>query len=110
MRFAGFNALSESVDPGVVPTQTPGGTLLGAGLRNARSAIHRSGSARQHRRGYGSDEVPFCVDAPLARLPYGNDTFYYGSNAIFQSSDWDDSWEPVRRDPTNADPEELRKR
>ena len=37
----------------------------------------------------------FAWDAPLVRSPYGKDTFYYGSNVIFQSSDKGATWEPI---------------
>ena len=46
----------------------------------------------------------FAWDAPLVSSPFGKDTFYYGSNVIFQSSDKGTTWEPISRDLTQADP------
>ena len=102
--IVGFNVLSESEDPDIVLTQTPGGTLLRTDLRTrdqqsigpqVRSYNGATAAAMQYR---------FAWDAPLVRSPYGKDTFYYGSNVIFQSSDKGTTWEPISRDLTKADP------
>jgi photosystem II stability/assembly factor-like uncharacterized protein len=102
--IVGFNVLSEAGDPDVVFTQTPGGTLLRTDLRTrdqqsvgpqVRSYNGLTAAAMQYR---------FAWDAPLVRSPHGKDTFYYGSNVIFQSSDQGTTWEPISRDLTKADP------
>jgi photosystem II stability/assembly factor-like uncharacterized protein len=102
--IVGFNVLSDPDDPDIVLTQTPGGTLLRTDLRTrdqqsigpqVRNYNGETAAAMQYR---------FAWDAPLVRSPYGKNTFYYGSNVIFQSSDKGASWEPISRDLTNADP------
>jgi hypothetical protein len=102
--IVGFNVLSETDDPDTVLTQTPGGTLLRTDLRTrdqqsvgpqVRSYNGATAAAMQYR---------FAWDAPLVRSPFGKDTFYYGSDVIFQSSDKGTTWEPISKDLSNADP------
>jgi len=102
--IVGFNVLSESEDPDIVLTQTPGGTLLRTDLRTRDQ--QSIGPQVRNYNGVPTAEINyrFAWDAPLVRSPYGKDTFYYGSNVIFQSSDKGSSWEPISHDLTNADP------
>ena len=102
--IVGFNVLSESEDPDVVLTQTPGGALLRTDLRTRDQ--QSIGPQVRNYNGVSTADMKyrFAWDAPLVRSPYGKDTFYYGSNVIFQSSDKGTSWEPISSDLTNADP------
>jgi photosystem II stability/assembly factor-like uncharacterized protein len=106
--IVGFNVLSESEDPDIVLTQTPGGTLLRTDLRtrdqqsigpDVRTYAGASIAQRKYRFGW---------DAPLVASPFGKDTFYYGSNVIFQSGDKGATWEPISHDLSNADPDKWK--
>lgn len=106
--IVGFNVLSESSDPDVVLTQTPGGALLRTDLRTRDQQ-----SVGPQVRNYNGAPIAqmkyrFAWDAPLVRSAYGKDTYYYGSNVIFQSSDQGTSWEPISHDLTHADPEKWK--
>lgn len=106
--IVGFNTLSESEDPDVVFSQTPGGTLLRTDIRTRDQQ-----SVGPQVRNYSGASIAdmkyrFAWDAPLVRSYYGKDTFYYGSNVVFQSSDKGTSWEPISHDLTNADPEKWK--
>ena len=102
--IVGFNVLSESEDPDIVFTQTPGGTLLRTDLRT-RDQQSVGPQVRSYNGATAADmQYRFAWDAPLVRSPFGKDTFYYGSNIIFQSSDKGTTWEPISRDLTKADP------
>src|SRR6185312_13125018 len=83
--IVGFNVLSDAGDPDILLTQTPGGTLLRTDLRTR----DQQSVGPQVRSGWGVAQMKyrFAWDAPLVRSAYGKDTFYYGSNVIFQSSD-----------------------
>jgi photosystem II stability/assembly factor-like uncharacterized protein len=105
--IVGFNVLSESEDPDVVLTQTPGGTLLRTDLRT-RDQQSIGPEVRSNAGGIAQMKYRFAWDAPLVRSAYGKDTFYYGSNVIFQSSDKAATWEPISHDLTNADPEKWK--
>jgi photosystem II stability/assembly factor-like uncharacterized protein len=105
--IVGFNVLSDSRDPDIVLTQTPGGTLLRTDLRTRDQQ-----SVGPQVRNYGGSTAAemkyrFAWDAPLARSPFGIDTFYYGGNVIFQSSDKGQSWEPISGDLSHADPARM---
>jgi hypothetical protein len=102
--IVGFNVLSETEDPDVVLTQTPGGALLRTDLRTRDQ--QSIGPQVRNYNGVSTADMKyrFAWDAPLVRSPYGKDTFYYGSNVIFQSSDKGTTWEPISNDLTNADP------
>jgi photosystem II stability/assembly factor-like uncharacterized protein len=102
--IVGFNVLSDSKDPDILLTQTPGGTLLRTNLRSRDQQ-----SVGPQVRSYGGATAAamkyrFAWDAPLVRSPFGESTFYYGSNVVFQSSDRGTTWEPISHDLTNADP------
>ena len=106
--IVGFNVLSESEDPDIVFSQTPGGTLLRTDLRTRDQQ-----SVGPQVRGYNgvtaaAMQYRFAWDAPLVRSPHGKDTFYYGSDVIFQSSDKGTTWEPISRDLTKADPDKWK--
>lgn len=101
--IVGFNVLSESDDPDTVFTQTPGGTLLRTDLRTRDQQ-----SVGPQVRNYNGVSIAnmkyrFAWDSPLVRSVFGKDTFYYGSNVIFQSSDKGATWEPISHDLTQAD-------
>ena len=102
--IVGFNVLSEAEDPDIVFTQTPGGALLRTDLRTRDQ--QSIGPQVRNYNGVGTAQMKyrFAWDAPLVRSPFGKDTFYYGSNVIFQSSDKGSSWEPISSDLTQADP------
>ena len=57
--IVGFNVLSDSDDPDILLTQTPGGTLLAHRPADARSAIRRSAGAQLRRRAGIRNEVSF---------------------------------------------------
>jgi photosystem II stability/assembly factor-like uncharacterized protein len=106
--IVGFNVLSSAEDPDIVFSQTPGGTLLRTDLRTrdqqsvgpqVRSYNGVTAAAMKYR---------FAWDAPLVRSPHGKDTFYYGSDVIFQSSDKGTTWEPISKDLSKADPEKWK--
>ncbi|HEY3835985.1 MAG TPA: hypothetical protein VGL72_05420, partial [Bryobacteraceae bacterium] len=101
--IVGFNVLSDSRDPDIVLTQTPGGTLLRTDLRTRDQ--QSIGPQVQNYGGVTAAEMKyrFAWDAPLVRSPFGVDTFYYGGNVIFQSSDKGQSWEPISGDLSRAD-------
>jgi photosystem II stability/assembly factor-like uncharacterized protein len=102
--IVGFNVLSESDDPDTVFTQTPGGTLLRTDLRT-RDQQSIGPQVRGNNGGTAADlPYRFAWDAPLVRSPFGKDTFYFGSDVIFQSSDKGITWEPISRDLSKADP------
>jgi hypothetical protein len=106
--IVGFNVLSDSKDPDIVLTQTPGGTLLRTNLRTRDQQ-----SVGPQVRNYGGATAAemkyrFAWDAPLTRSPFGADTFYYGGNVVFQSSDEGQSWEPISGDLSRADPAKMR--
>ncbi len=106
--IVGFNTLSESEDPDVVFSQTPGGTLLRTDIRT-RDQQSVGPQVRNYNGASIADmKYRFAWDAPLVRSYYGKDTFYYGSNVVFQSSDKGTSWEPISHDLTNADPEKWK--
>jgi photosystem II stability/assembly factor-like uncharacterized protein len=105
--IVGFNTLSETEDPDIVLSQTPGGTLLRTDLRT-RDQQSIGPQVRNNAGGIAQMKYRFAWDAPLVRSPFGKDTFYYGSNVIFQSSDKGGTWEPISHDLTNADPEKWR--
>jgi photosystem II stability/assembly factor-like uncharacterized protein len=102
--IVGFNVLSESEDPEIVLTQTPGGTLLRTDLRTRDQQSIGPQVRNYNGASVASMQYRFGWDAPLVRSPHGKDTFYYGSNVIFQSSDKGTTWEPISRDLTKADP------
>ncbi len=104
----GFNTLSETEDPDVVLSQTPGGTLLRTDIRTRDQ--QSIGPQVRNNNGVSIAQMKyrFAWDAPLVRSVYGKDTFYYGSNVIFQSSDRGSSWEPISHDLTDADPEKWK--
>ncbi len=102
--IVGFNVLSESEDPDIVLTQTPGGTLLRTDLRT-RDQQSIGPQVRGNNGGTAADlQYRFAWDAPLVRSPFGKNTFYYGSDVIFQSSDKGTTWEPISPDLSKADP------
>ena len=106
--IVGFNMLSESEDPDMVFRQTPGGTLLRTDLRT-RDQQSVGPQVRNYNGASIADmKYRFAWDAPLVRSDYGKDTFYYGSNVIFQSSDKGSTWEPISHDLTNADPKKWK--
>ncbi len=106
--IVGFNTLSESEDPDIVFSQTPGGTLLRTDIRT-RDQQSVGPQVRNYNGASIADmKYRFAWDAPLVRSYYGKDTFYYGSNVIFQSSDKGSTWEPISHDLTNADPEKWK--
>jgi photosystem II stability/assembly factor-like uncharacterized protein len=102
--IVGFNVESESEDPDLVLTQTPGGTLLRTDLRTRDQ--QSVGPQVRNYAGAGTADMKyrFAWDAPLVRSPFGKDTFYYGSDVIFQSGDKGTTWEPISGDLSNADP------
>jgi photosystem II stability/assembly factor-like uncharacterized protein len=102
--IVGFNVLSETEDPDVVLTQTPGGALLRTDLRTRDQQSIGPQVRNYNGVSTAAMKYRFAWDAPLVRSPYGKDTFYYGSNVIFQSSDKGTTWEPISSDLTNADP------
>ena len=106
--IVGFNVLSESGDPDVVLTQTPGGTLLRTDLRTRDQ--QSVGPQVRNNNGVPIAQMKyrFAWDPPLVRSAYGKDTYYFGSNVIFQSSDQGSSWEPISHDLTQADPEKWK--
>ncbi len=102
--IVGFNVESESEDPDIVLTQTPGGTLLRTDLRT-RDQQSVGPQVRNYTGASTADmKYRFAWDSPLVRSPFGKDTFYYGSDVIFQSSDKGTTWEPISGDLSNADP------
>ncbi len=106
--IVGFNTLSETEDPDIVFSQTPGGTLLRTDIRT-RDQQSVGPQVRNYNGASIADmKYRFAWDAPLVRSVYGKDTFYYGSNVVFQSSDKGTSWEPISHDLTNADPEKWK--
>ena len=106
--IVGFNVLSESGDPDVVLTQTPGGTLLRTDLRTRDQ--QSVGPQVRNNNGVPIAQMKyrFAWDPPLVRSAYGKDTYYFGSNVIFQSSDQGSSSEPISHDLTQADPEKWK--
>ena len=101
--IVGFNVLSDSDDPDILLTQTPGGTLLRTDLRtreqqNVGPQVRNYGGATAAEMKYR-----FAWDAPLVRSPFGKKTFYYAGNVVFQSSDDGHSWEPISPDLSRKD-------
>ena len=105
--IVGFNVLSDAADPDMVLTQTPGGTLLRTDLRT-RDQQSVGPQVRSYNGATAAEmKYRFAWDAPLVRSPHGRDTFYYGSNVIFQTSDKGQSWEPISHDLSNNDPSKM---
>jgi len=102
--IVGFNVVSESEDPDIVFTQTPGGTLLRTDLRTRDQQSVGPQVRSNNGVAIADMKYRFAWDAPLVRSVYGKDTFYYGSNVLFQSSDKGATWEPISHDLTEADP------
>lgn len=105
--IVGFNVLSDADDPDILLTETPGGTLLRTDLKTRDQQ-----SVGPQVRSYGGATAQdmkyrFAWDAPLVRSPFGEHTFYYGSDVIFQSSDRGGSWEPISHDLTKGDPAKM---
>jgi photosystem II stability/assembly factor-like uncharacterized protein len=106
--IVGFNVLSETEDPDIVLSQTPGGTLLRTNLRTRDQQSIGPQVRNYSGQGIAAMKYRFAWDAPLVRSAYGKDTFYYGSNVIFQSSDRGTTWEPISHDLTRADPDKWK--
>jgi len=106
--IVGFNTLSETEDPDVIISQTPGGALLRTDMRNRDQQSIGPQVRSNNGAGIARMKYRFAWDAPLVRSVYGRDTFYYGGNVIFQSSDKGATWEPISHDLTNADPEKWK--
>ena len=102
--IVGFNVLSELEDPDIVFTQTPAGRCSGPICAPAINNPLPAGAQLQNGVGTAQMKYRFAWDALLVRSPFGKDTFYYGSNVIFQSSDEGFSREPISSDLTQADP------
>jgi photosystem II stability/assembly factor-like uncharacterized protein len=106
--IVGFHVLSDTQDPDLVLTQTPGGGLLRTQLRtreqqNISPQVRNYGGATTAEMKYR-----FAWDAPLVRSPQAPNTIYYGGNVVFQSSDMGRTWESISSDLTKADPTRMR--
>ena len=102
--IVGFNVLSDSDDPDILLTQTPGGTLLRTDLRT-RDQQSVGPQVRNYGGALASEmQYRFGWDAPLVRSPFGKSTIYYAGNVIFQSSDLGQNWESISHDLTKGDP------
>jgi photosystem II stability/assembly factor-like uncharacterized protein len=101
--IVGFHALTDAADPDVLLTQMPGGTLLRTDTRTREQRM--VGPDARNYSGFTAAEMKyrFGWNAPLARSPHGKDTLYFGSNRIFQSSNYGGNWEPISRDLTKSD-------
>ena len=106
--IVGFNTLSDAEDPDIVLSQTPGGALLRTDLRTRDQQSIGPQVRNYNGAGIAQMKYRFAWDAPLVRSAYGKDTFYYGGNVVFQSSDQGSTWEPISHDLTNADPEKWK--
>ena len=106
--IVGFNTLNETEDPDIILSQTPGGTLLRTDLRTRDQ--QSIGPQVRSNNGASTAQMKyrFAWDAPLVRSVYGKDTFYYGSDVIFQSGDKGSTWEPISGDLSNADPDKWK--
>jgi len=101
--IVGFNVLSDSDDPDILFTQTPGGTLLRTDLRT-REQQNVGPQVRNYGGAAAADmKYRFAWDAPLVRSSFGKKTFYYAGNVVFQSSDDGHSWEPISPDLSRKD-------
>ena len=98
--IVGFTVLSDSEDPDIVLSETPGGGLLRTDLRT-REQQSVSPQPRAFRGVSASGwKYRFGWDAPLVRSPFGANTIYFGANVIFQSSDYGKNWENISPDLT----------
>jgi len=105
--IVGFNVLSDSDDPDILLTQTPGGALLRTDLRT-REQQNVGPQVRNYGGATAADmKYRFAWDAPLVRSPFGKKTFYLASNVVFQSSDNGNSWEPISPDLSRKDPSKM---
>ncbi len=106
--IVGFHALSDSADPDVIISQTPGAGLLRTDLRTREQQM--IGPDAHSYNGANAAEMKnrFGWDAPLVRSPHGKDTIYFAGNVIYQSSNYGRNWEAISRDLTKNNPEKMK--
>jgi len=101
----GFHAYSHPDDPDMMLSESQGGSLI---LQDLKSGEQISASPQAKRGFVNQLKYRFNWNTPIVGSPHGKSTVFFGSNFLFQTSDFGRSWEPISPDLTTNNPEKLK--
>jgi photosystem II stability/assembly factor-like uncharacterized protein len=103
----GFKVLNHPDDPELYLSLSQGGNISITDMRTREQQVIKpyvggSGGAA------GKQKYRFNWNSPLVFSPHNKTTIYLGSNVIFKSTNFGQTWEKISNDLTTNDPEKLK--